>query len=412
MNKFYGYLDDFEMYDDILIECIKEAYELLFESNDMESTLDKIKHALKPATGLYLVGGAVRDEILGNSNKDIDILVTGMEISDIVEALKPISSHVGMEGESFSAVKAKIDNEDFDFVIPRTEQSTGTGHKDFKVVGDPFLSPEKDAGRRDFTMNAIMKNLRTGEIFDPTGGLNDIKDKRIRAVGNAQERFSEDPLRMLRALQFASRMNFNISDETLASIKENGYLLNTIAKERIFEEFNKAFSKSSPTEKLIELLDVTGIGYILFGEQFSPRNVEFTGLSPDMKKIYGFIALFIDGGNPSKMSPTGEYTYFLQLAKNLESNKHPVDYIRSSKDVESVASLKQFFSHDILNKINKILKMPMTSSQLAVTAEELMGIGIPQVKLGMVIKSIMKAVYDGNIKNDHDSIISFVKNNM
>jgi len=329
MNQFYTFLEDIEGYEQALVESVKEAY-ILLEAESMQNILDKIKIALKDATGLYLVGGAVRDEILGNPNKDMDILVTGLHVKDIIEKLKPISEHVDLEGESFSAVKAKIDGEDFDFVIPRTEQSTGSGHKDFNVVGDPFLSPESDAGRRDFTMNAIMKNLRTGEIFDPTGGLSDIKDKKIRAVGNAQDRFSEDPLRMLRGLQFASRMGFDISDDTLESIKSNSHLLSNITKERIFEEFNKAFSKSKSTEKIIELLKVTGIGTMLFGEHFNPVNVSLN-VDSSLKKIYGFISFFINGGDPQRMNPTNEQLYYLQLAKNLEAYKHPIDYIRNKK---------------------------------------------------------------------------------
>lgn len=379
----------------------------------MTETLNKIKYALKDATDLYLVGGCVRDEILNKPNKDIDILVTGMHIPDIIEALKPISQHVDVEGESFSAVKAVIDSENFDFVIPRTEQSTGSGHKDFKVIGDPFLSPEHDANRRDFTMNAIMKNLRTVELFDPTGGLNDIKNKTIRAVGNPNDRFSEDALRMLRALQFASRLEFDISPETLNSIKLNANFLLNVSKERIFEEFNKAFTKSKDTGKLIELLKYTRIGEILFGKEFNPRVVSLSDVVSTMRTNYGFISFFFDGGDPYMMNSTNEQLYYLQLAINLESSRNPFDYgyVRNRKDLECIASLKQFFSNNsvVSEKIDKISRSIMLSHQLAVSAEELINFGIVQNQLGIVMKRILKAIYDGLIENEKNDILKFIQ---
>ena len=205
-------------------------------------TIKKIQDALKQAGGeSFIVGGAVRDSLMPDvpESKDVDFVVTGLSLEDISRILSPLGK-VDQVGAAFGVVIAKIDGEDFDIAIPRTgETKTGDGHGDFDVTTDPNASVESDLQRRDFTINAMAKDSE-GNIIDQFGGVEDLKNKIIRAVGEPEERFNEDPLRMLRALQFAVRFGFTIEPKTAAAIKKLSAKFKTISEERILGEFKKA----------------------------------------------------------------------------------------------------------------------------------------------------------------------------
>lgn len=202
---------------------------------------DKIMMDIHNAGGrIFYVGGYVRDEFTGNKNKDIDV-----EIHDIsVNKVKSILSKYGkvdIVGESFGVLK--IMGMDIDFAFPRTESKVGEKHVDFEVQVDPFLSLEESARRRDFTMNAIMKDVITGEIVDPFNGISDIENKVIKMID--KETFVDDNLRPLRACQFASRFNMTIDEEVIQLAKTLDYT--NLSKERIAEEMKKALKSSSPS---------------------------------------------------------------------------------------------------------------------------------------------------------------------
>lgn len=209
---------------------------------------------------VYLVGGIVRDEFLNRENKDVDIEVHfpkpfGYDEMNENEKSKKRKECIAefeadlrtflKEGKSLSLVGSsfgvyRIGHYDVDITLPRTEKAIGMGHKDFDVSVDPFLDCETAAKRRDFTMNAMMKDVVTGEILDFFGGLDDIKEKKIRHVND--ETFQEDPLRVLRAAQFAARFGFSIADETreLSTAMD----ISTVVKERIMGEMEKALLKA------------------------------------------------------------------------------------------------------------------------------------------------------------------------
>ena len=175
-------------------------------------TIEKIEKAIARAGGeSYIVGGAVRDELIPGtpSSKDIDFLIRKLTLDRIKRSIMHLGK-VKEVGESFGIVTATIDGEEFDFAIPRTsETKTGEKHTDFEVETDPNATVESDLGRRDFTVNALAKDSH-GNIIDLFGGQEDIENRVIKAVGDPNNRFSEDPLRMLRAIQFATRFNFTI----------------------------------------------------------------------------------------------------------------------------------------------------------------------------------------------------------
>lgn len=185
----------------------------------------------------FYVGGYVRDKILGKENKDIDIEIHGITPKTLEEILDRVGERLEM-GASFGVFGLR--GYDLDIAMPRKEEATGRGHKDFEVFVDPFLGTKKAAMRRDFTMNAMMEDVLTGELVDHFGGVDDIKKGVIRHVNT--KTFVEDPLRVLRAAQFAARFQFAVSKETVELSKTMD--LNYLACERIYAELEKALLKA------------------------------------------------------------------------------------------------------------------------------------------------------------------------
>lgn len=187
----------------------------------------------------YFVGGYVRDKLLGIPNKDIDIEIHNIApyiLEDVLSEFGNIEART--VGNNFGIYNIK--GYDLDISLPRKEKDTGKGHKDFEIVVDPFLSLEESAKRRDFTINALMEDILTGEIKDYFGGLDDLHNGIIRHIND--KTFIEDPLRVLRACQFAARFNFKIASETINLCKTMD--LSTLPKERIAGELTKALLKA------------------------------------------------------------------------------------------------------------------------------------------------------------------------
>lgn len=183
-----------------------------------------------------LVGGCVRDELMGFEPKDWDLEVYGIAPEKLKEILGSFGE-VNAVGEAFTVYK--IGN-DLDVSIPRRERKVSKGHKGFVVEGDPDMSFEEACSRRDFTINAILKDPLTGEIVDPCNGQRDINRKVIRHVSDAT--FAEDSLRVLRAALFAARFDFDIAPETVGICKTID--VTDLPKERIWGEIEKLLLKA------------------------------------------------------------------------------------------------------------------------------------------------------------------------
>lgn len=178
-----------------------------------------------------LVGGCVRDALLGRAPKDADVEVAGLEASAL-EALLRQAFRVETVGRAFGIFLLK--GLEVDVALPRRESKAGTGHKAFAVEGDPWLDPASAAARRDFTINAISWDILSGEIIDPHDGRADLQAGILRHVSPA---FSEDPLRVLRAMQFAARFDFQIAAETV--VRCQSIEPEDLPAERLFEEWAK-----------------------------------------------------------------------------------------------------------------------------------------------------------------------------
>ena len=182
-----------------------------------------------------LVGGCVRDELMGITPKDWDVEVYGVEAAKLREILDSVGE-VNIVGEAFAVYKV---GSDLDVSIPRRDRKAGRGHRSFVVDGDSNMSFEAACARRDFTINAILKDVLTGDIIDPFDGKGDIERKILRMV--SRETFAEDSLRVLRAAQFAARFEFDIDAQTVEVCKQID--VTDLPKERIWGEFEKLLLK-------------------------------------------------------------------------------------------------------------------------------------------------------------------------
>lgn len=215
---------------------------------DSKQMAQRIAHCVAREGGrVYYVGGLVRDRLLGRENKDVDIEVHGIPAQTLEAILDSLGQRMEM-GTSFGVYGLK--HYELDIAMPRKEQATGRGHRDFAVFTDPFLGAEKAASRRDFTINAMMEDVLTGEVVDCFGGRNDLKNGIIRHVNDAS--FREDPLRVLRAGQFAARFGFSIAPETAALCADMD--LTALPGERVFGELEKALLKAPKPSVFFEVL--------------------------------------------------------------------------------------------------------------------------------------------------------------
>lgn len=251
--------------------------------------------------GVYLVGGTVRDMLMDRNSNDIDIMISSTVlkndecvsmwcIEDIQAILEPFGD-AKIVGSHFSVIKFRPDNSDdvFDITIPRSEKSTGTGHRDFEI-NTQGVKPVDDLKRRDFTINAIAVDIgRTNECvddfngefdewfikdgviyLDPFKGFTDIRKSHIKSVSRYS--FIEDPLRMLRALQFSIRLGFEIEESTKHLIMGGANLIKTISGERIRDEILKAWvisSSEQPVYSIKKLMDELNLSINLFGKKMS-----------------------------------------------------------------------------------------------------------------------------------------------
>lgn len=209
----------------------------------------KLAAAVAEAGGrAYLVGGGVRDHWLGRSVKDWDIEVFGVPIQELIRLLRRLG-RVNTVGRSFGVLKWRPrghrDAEEIDVSIPRRDSKVGPGHRGIAVEGDPDMSVEEAARRRDLTINALMWDVVGDRLVDPWGGLDDLQAGRLRAVD--RQTFLEDPLRALRVVQFAARLGFEV-DPVLIELCQAA-ALDELPAERVQGEWGKLLLKA-PTPSL------------------------------------------------------------------------------------------------------------------------------------------------------------------
>jgi tRNA nucleotidyltransferase (CCA-adding enzyme) len=201
-----------------------------------------------------IAGGAVRDWLLGENSKDLDVEVFGCAWDEMVSTLMSFGK-VDLVGKSFGVAKFTKSGWEVDFSLPRSEVKTASGHKGFDVVPDPNLDPERAALRRDFTINAISYDWKEKKLVDPLSGVEDIKNRRLKHSSDA---FVEDPLRVLRGFQFCARFELQPADETIDLCRSIKTSFAELPIERVWMEWEKWATRSRKPSLGLVFLQATG----------------------------------------------------------------------------------------------------------------------------------------------------------
>ncbi|MEO0054817.1 MAG: hypothetical protein RLZZ50_764 [Verrucomicrobiota bacterium] len=217
--------------------------------------LTPVLAALRKVGRPRIVGGAVRDWLLGLDAQDLDIEVAGASFADLHRALAPLGA-TDVVGRSFGVIKLRLaSGVEYDISLPRRESKTGAGHRGFRVDPDPSLGDAEAAARRDFTINAIAWDPLERRMIDPFGGEADLRARRLRHTSAA---FTEDPLRVLRAMQFAARFDLKLDPGTAALCRSISETFHELPVERVWHEWEKWAEKSSKPSRGLQVLVETG----------------------------------------------------------------------------------------------------------------------------------------------------------
>ncbi len=232
--------------------CEMEKFGFLEHIETYKKVL-RISELIKKNGGMaLLVGGSVRDMLWTDKiiPKDFDLELYGLEAIEVEKIVREVGN-VSDVGKAFGILKISLGNGlDIDISLPRVDSKIGVGHRGFEVKTDPNMSIPEACKRRDFTMNSVAANPLTGELFDPFNGVKDIRNKILRITD--PERFRDDPLRVLRGIQFVGRFGLEIDKDTMSILQEMVPCIKELPKERIGEEWKKLLLKSPmPSVSLI-----------------------------------------------------------------------------------------------------------------------------------------------------------------
>jgi tRNA nucleotidyltransferase (CCA-adding enzyme) len=330
--------------------------------------------ALKAGGRALVVGGSVRDRVIGEvTPKDIDIEIYGID-PDKIEGMLGKFGRVDAVGKSFGVLKVTLGDEwagdvrDLDVSVPRRENKTGKGHKGFIVKPDPTMTITEAAKRRDFTMNAMAMDPETGEVFDPFNGMKDIKDKTIRATD--PKTFVEDPLRVLRAAQFASRFDMDIDEHTLEISKSMKDEFKELPKERVGVEWEKLLMKGKTPSKGMEILKQTHVLSEIHPELDALEGVEQDPRWHPEGDVWVHTKMVVDAAIESTMGASSEdkkivmYAALLHDISKPETTETQADgsitshgHEKAGADAaEKIAVEQLFMSKDDAKKVGKLVE--------------------------------------------------------
>jgi len=308
---------------------------------------------------VYFVGGSVRDSFLNIPSKDIDLLVSGIEIEKLKTILTPFGT-VNSVGASFSVLKFKPFElnlkEPIDIALPRKEIKIGEKRTDFKIISDPAMTIEDDLIRRDFTINSIALDSNLN-IIDPFNGLEDLKKEIIRMT-NA-EHFLEDELRFLRAIRFATRFDFIMAIDTFNAIISNTESLRKISKERIQDEFMKILGGKNPVRG-IQLLMRTHLIEEILPELENCEGIEQNKFHS--KDVLGHILDVVGNAKPTAIHRLTALLHDIakpECKTVTETGIHFYDHHIKSMDVAKNFMTELKFSNDEIDLVTTTIKNHM-----------------------------------------------------
>lgn len=372
----------------------------------------------------YTVGGCVRDSIMGKSPSDWDITTSATpdEISSCFRGYRLIET-----GIKHGTITVIINKMQIEITTYRIDGKYSDNRRPDDVLFTDNI--EFDLKRRDFTINALAYN--GNEIIDLFGGIDDIDNKTIKCVGDPDERFNEDGLRILRALRFASVLNFRTEKNTSESINKNKYLLNNISMERINTEFNKLLMGDNFQRTILEYRDVIEV----FIPELSKISIEelkyrLSAMSSLNSLILRLSVLLYKIEEPDSILMGLKYdNATIKSVKLLTSNidiKIYPDSVNIKKSLHNINYVnlcnliqikKVLFKneYDELIKSEEIINEIIETNQcyslktLAISGQDLIDAGIPKGKnIGKILDKILNEVIEGNLENEKNSLHNYI----
>lgn len=402
---------------------------------------DAKKAILKVKGKIYAVGGAVRDSFFGIESKDLDVIVTGIPYPDLCRILSGYGK-VDLVGKSFGIIKWLPNGIDevIDVALPRTEVSTGKGHQDFEVNFDHTLDIKDDLARRDFTINAIAVNLNNGYVIDPFNGEKHIKSRILSEVSKSS--FKDDPLRMMRGIQFIARFGLDLPAQTVDQYKNNAYLIKHVSKERIAIELEKLFSKGKQIDYALKMMDLLGLWKYIFPE-FEPRFFDFDGSQLDISSMFAMIFAYADTNATSSRELLAKETieeFKLSIAgvnkdkvARLIKNSKPL-----TKDINDI-DLRHYISKEMNGEVQNFYDQvgvwasmslissplcfkfctmaaeierrrdPLKISHLMINGSDLIQLGMAGKEIGDALQKCLNMVLNEPYNNDYATLIGYAK---
>ncbi|MBN2781722.1 MAG: CCA tRNA nucleotidyltransferase [Campylobacterales bacterium] len=332
-----------------------------------------------------IVGGFVRDAFLDITSLDIDIEVYGVaSFEDLEEMLKEFGA-VNSVGKSFGVCKLDYGDFKLDFTLPRRDNKVAKGHRGFEIEIDPNLEFKVATSRRDFTINSIGYDVKEGKILDPFGGLYDLKNKTLKIVD--EKSFKEDPLRVLRAMQFCARFELSV-DATLITVSKQmckNNLLTELPTQRIEEEFKKLFLKAKKPSNGLEFLKV--VDALEFFNELKLDDAKWISTLKNIDKCKN--DLFISLAVVCHKMPRCNVESFLNkitnkknLPKEIKQLYHVIDFFEHKSDILSYSIIKKvdLKNVDIFLKIVEINDINIQKYIPKINGKELIELGFKSSK--------------------------------
>lgn len=371
----------------------------------------------------YFVGGSVRDTILGLPIHDVDIASSAYP-----QEIKKIFKKTVDTGIEHGTVMVIYNKKGYEITTFRTE----SGYQDYRRPDkvEFVRSLDEDLKRRDFTINAFAMR-ENGEVTDLFNGLEDLQKRLIRAVGNPSERFNEDALRMMRAVRFASKLDFDIEEKTMDAIKENSHLLDKIAVERIYTEFVKMMMANRPKQGISDMLNTDMYKYVpVFGKYKKQLEsiTEVDNLSLlDEIEVWSFIAFNFVMSREEINSMLKEWKASNDIIKNTQQCVEAINNIKQGQldkwamyqtgedlliKANHIANLYGFAQNES-ELISKYESLTIKDKkEMAINGGDLIKSGVvkPGPEMGKILFKLEKSLVCNQIENDKESLLKAAKN--
>lgn len=371
----------------------------------------------------YFVGGSVRDTILGLPIHDVDIASSAYP-----QEIKKIFKKTVDTGIEHGTVMVIYNKKGYEITTFRTE----SGYQDYRRPDkvEFVRSLDEDLKRRDFTINAFAMR-ENGEVTDLFNGLEDLQKRLIRAVGNPSERFNEDALRMMRAVRFASKLDFDIEEKTMDAIKENSHLLDKIAVERIYTEFVKMMMANRPKQGISDMLNTDMYKYVpVFGKYQKQLEsiTEVDNLSLlDEIEVWSFIAFNFVMSREEINSMLKEWKASNDIIKNTQQCVEAINNIKQGQldkwamyqtgedlliKANHIANLYGFAQNES-ELISKYESLTIKDKkEMAINGGDLIKSGVvkPGPEMGKILFKLEKSLVCNQIENDKESLLKAAKN--